>query len=111
MKLLLLITDRKKSDPILKHIAPMHLLGSFRFFGKGTATSDILDALGLEESDKDVVFALVEDNNVQSIFDILEDKFQFTKKGTGVAVTIPLNGITAQTLEILKREISEGEEK
>lgn len=111
MKLLLLITSRKKSEIILKHIANMHLLGAYSFMGKGTATGEILDALNLVETDKDVVFALVEDKNIEPIFAELEDKFRFTEKGTGVAVAMSLNGISAQTLELLRKEINEGEIK
>lgn len=108
MRLLILITSKNKSEPIINHIAPLHLLGSFKFMGKGTATNEILDALGLEETNKDVVFSILEDENVQPIFDILEEKFQFTKRGTGVALTVPLNSITSQTLELLKKEINGG---
>lgn len=102
MKLMIMITNRHKSDAIIKEISMNdHMLKSITFIGHGTATSEILDALNLEASDKDVVLAIVEDNHVQPIFEILEEKFQFSRKGKGVALTVALNGISAQTFKLL----------
>lgn len=102
MKLMIMITNRHKSDAIIKEISMNdYMLKSITFIGHGTATSEILDALNLEASDKDVVLAIVEDNHVQPIFEILEEKFQFSRKGKGVALTVALNGISAQTFKLL----------
>ncbi len=109
MKLVLIITDKGKSDLIVKSCSKVNLLEPVNFIGKGTAPTEILDALSLAENDKDVVLALAQSEDIETIFAHLEEHFDFTKKGRGVACAMSLNGISSKTLDALTGQLLEGD--
>lgn len=109
MKLILIITDKGKSDLIVKSCSKINLLEPVNLIGKGTAPSQILDALLLVENEKDVVLGLAKNDDVAEIFSYLEEAFEFTKKGMGVACAMSLNGISSKTLEALNDQLLEGD--
>ena len=68
-------------------------------FGSGTATSAIADLFGLDNREKEVVFAVIKHDDSNLILDSLEEKFLTVEKYAGIAMTIPLKSITNQSLE------------
>ena len=67
--------------------------------GSGTATSAIADLFGLDNREKEVVFAVIKHDDSNLILDSLEEKFLTVEKYAGIAMTIPLKSITNQSLE------------
>ena len=68
MKLLVTIVDRnhgQKFVDILNSVPRFQLVT----YGKGTADSKILDFLGIGSPDKDVIMCLVQDGDVEGIFE------------------------------------------
>ncbi|MDR0854948.1 MAG: hypothetical protein LBN25_01110 [Christensenellaceae bacterium] len=65
-------------------------------YGRGFVKSnDFLEAFGfVNESDKIVITALTAAANVDKIFAMLNERFEFNKPNTGIAFTIPVNGLT-----------------
>ncbi|HLT00242.1 MAG TPA: hypothetical protein VK005_02010 [Acholeplasma sp.] len=108
MKLLLIITDKGKSSAMLKTCQDLKILDAVTFIGKGTAPTEILDALSLAENDKDVVLALANPDDVQPILNRLEEEFNFTKRGMGVACAMNLTSMSSAALEMLTQH-SKGE--
>ena len=109
MKLMLVITDKGKTQMLMKAINQMNSLISVTFLGKGTASSEILDVLSLAQTDKDVLFAFANDNEIKYIFSKLEEELHFTKKKLGVACSISLNGITQKTLQHIQSNMTLGD--
>jgi hypothetical protein len=61
--------------------------------GVGTAPTEILDLLSLGESDKEVIFSIIDDQDLNIIFEALEDEFEFKKSAFGVAFTVDISTI------------------
>jgi phosphoglycolate phosphatase-like HAD superfamily hydrolase len=61
--------------------------------GQGTARSDTLRLLGLEESDKSVIFSVIREEKTEEIMRSLDEKFHKIKNGKGIAFTIPLTSV------------------
>ena len=59
----------------------------------GTAKSDTLYMLGLEDSDKSVLFSVVKEDLAPTVLQGLEEKFQVLKNGKGIAFTVPLTSV------------------
>ena len=65
----------------------------FLAFGSGTASSEILDYLGLEHAEKTVVFSIVEEESWVKTKRDLEKKLKIDVPGSGIAFTTPLSSI------------------
>ena len=80
-------------------------------YGKGTATSEMLNLLGLVESDKTVILSYIKEDRVKDALDTLNEKFQKVKNGKGVACTISLDsmiGVSMYQLLSNDRTVKEG---
>lgn len=63
--------------------------------GHGTANAEIMDLLGLDEPEKDVVFSLMTDDAVPFLMADLSAALGLGIPGRGIAFTMPLSGISA----------------
>jgi nitrogen regulatory protein PII len=62
-------------------------------FGRGTASSAVLDYFGLEDDEKGVHFAVVTDDTWKNIKKGLQSELRIDVPGTGIAFTIPLSSV------------------
>ena len=70
--------------------------------GAGTASGDILDYLGLESTEKAVIFTVLEENRWLTTKKDLQKKFQIDAPGGGIAFIVPLSSIGGKkTLQFL----------
>ena len=107
MKILITIVDRKKGDEVVRILETGKTTFQMICFGKGTANSEILDYLGIGETDKDIVISFMEDDEVSEIMSKLYEEMEFSKRGHGVAFTIPVDSIGKKTLGLIKGNIME----
>ena len=61
--------------------------------GKGTATSEIMDILGLGSSEKDVVLSYAESGTARRLLALLDNELRGTTGATGIVFTLPLSGM------------------
>ena len=61
--------------------------------GKGTATSEIMDILGLGSSEKDVVLSYAESGAARRLLALLDNELRGTTGATGIVFTLPLSGM------------------
>lgn len=101
MKLVVIIVNKGEANEIVSFVEPFNIMSPVTFIGKGTASSEILEALSLVQTDKEVIFAFVEKETPAKMFKELEEKFEFTKKGMGIAFAVNLSGITQKTLDAI----------
>ena len=74
----------------------------FVTLGSGTAANEILDYLGLENTEKAVIFSVQEESAWQKIKRQLQQKLKIDAPGGGIAFTIPLSSIGGKkTLQFL----------
>ena len=81
--------------------------------GEGTARGDILDYLGLEASEKMVIFNFVQQRDWMLTKKDLQRKLQIDAPGEGIAFLVPLSSIGGKrTLQFLldRQELPESEE-
>jgi len=96
------ITDRKNAGKYVELYQDNDLHVMFLTLGFGTAANDILDYLGLESTEKAVVFSVLKDDKWQTVKKQLEKKLKIDAPGGGIAFVIPLSSIGGKkTLQFL----------
>ena len=60
--------------------------------GLGTATSEMVDLLGLNPH-KAVLVSVIREDLVDTIMKVLEEKFQTIRNGKGVAFAVPMSSV------------------
>lgn len=93
LELLVTIVDRKKADFYVDLITGFRVNLQLTVNGKGTAQSEMLNMLGLDGSDKAVIFSVIRDTQVEEALSVLEEKFKTVRNGKGIAYTIPMSSI------------------
>lgn len=93
LKLLVTVVPRTKTEFYTDFIAGFEANFQTSLLGQGTARSNTLHLLGLEDSDRGVIFSIVREEKCAEIFQALERKFQTLRGGKGIAFTIPLSSV------------------
>ena len=73
----------------------------YRFNAEGTASSEIMDMLGLGSIDKSVLISMIPKELSDVLMDKLRSELQLNMANSGIAFTIPLNGANNLILRIL----------
>lgn len=97
-KLLITVVDHRKEDFFIDYIQAHGANLQMTMRGEGTAKSEMLQMLGLTESEKSVLFSVVREDNVRSLCDGLSEKFRTVKNGQGIAFTIPLSSVVGASI-------------
>ena len=87
------VVDRKIGKKYLNVFQENQQQVLFLAFGTGTASSEILDYLGLEHAEKTVVFSVVEESKWTSIKKQMQKKLRIDVPGSGIAFITPLSSI------------------
>ena len=98
LKLLITVVPRRKTEFYIDFLGGFEVNLQTVLLGQGTAKSDTLHMLGLEDSDKSVLFSVIREDRAEEILHALDDKFHTVRKGKGIAFTIPLSGVIGVTL-------------
>ncbi|MBR4942435.1 MAG: hypothetical protein IKZ28_00240 [Clostridia bacterium] len=93
LKLLVTVVNRNKTEFYMDFLTSLGVNFQTSVAAQGTATSETLYLLGLEDSDKSVIFSLINEDYATAAMQGLEDKFRSLKKGKGIAFTIPLTSV------------------
>ena len=99
---LITIVDRGKSAAVQRIYQAHHVSASLVLRGHGTANSEIMDMLGLDEPQKEVLLSVTHRSACADIFDDLRGQLHFDKPGTGIAFTCALSGISVAASEQLQ---------
>ena len=97
LKLLFTVVDRPKGEFYLDVISQFDVNCQLALGGLGTATSELVDLLGLEPH-KAVILSVVREDMVDTILNTLEDKFATIRNGKGIAFTVPLSSVIGVNL-------------
>ena len=112
IKLIVTIVGRGNGTTVVDFYRKNQLHYDFICYGLGTATSDILDYLGLESNEKDIVLSMAPAVKVPAVLNGLSHNFHLNKAGNGIAFAISLSAISARVPQILcKPEYLEGSEE
>ena len=102
IKMLTTIVDRGNGEKIAEMLRENNVIYNMILLGKGTAKSEILDYLGLGQTEKDIVLSVVNEENVHNILNNLKEKMHMAEPGNGIAFTIPISSIdSSAALELI----------
>lgn len=87
------IVTRYQGSYFVDKFIDLGVSSSFIVFGKGTAPSEMIYALGLPESKKDVVITVFKESMKDKINEIIEERFNFSSSSKGVSFIIPLDSV------------------
>ena len=111
MRLMVTIVDRGKGSAAVDIYRSQKLHFDYLCLGFGTANSQILDYLGLEATEKDVVFTLAPAYRMKRLIAKIDERFHLSRPGHGIVFTIPLTGVCGRVHQILFREGQPSEEE
>ena len=97
LKLLFTVVDRNKGEFYLDVISQFDVNCQMALGGKGTANSELLDLLGLNNH-KAVILSVVREDLVDSVMGCLEDKFSTVRNGKGICFAVPLSSVIGVNL-------------
>ena len=94
MSLVTTIIERGSGNKLMKLYTDNQVFTHIRCEGTGTATSEILDILGLGSSEKDIIFSLTPISVARQLLDRLDDELRGAAPGRGIAYTMPLTAVS-----------------
>ena len=108
LDLIITITDRSKCELFINWFRGRDIPLVLTALGQGTATTEILDCLGLEASEKSVLFCLAPHSRCmvrRAARDLWLDV-----PGNGVLMTVPVSSIGGTSVKEYLTQNQEGEE-
>ena len=98
LKLLITIVNREKADFYMDFLQSFEVNAQFCALGRGTAGSELLHVMGLESSEKAVIFSVIREEQAKPALEALAERFATIKKGKGIAYTVPMSGMIGVSL-------------
>lgn len=95
IKLLIIITGRNKSRKLIPLLNQHGVRYCNTVRGKGTANKEVLDFLGIGETEKDLIFCLADEAVIDDVLTFLKENVEFVGNRQGVAFTISLESIAS----------------
>ncbi len=93
LELLVTIVNKKKAEFYTDLLQSFDVNMQVTAFGRGTADAKMLVYLGLADSEKAVIFSVIQQYMLGNALSMLEYKFKTIKDGKGVAFSVPLTSV------------------
>lgn len=93
LKLLITVVNRSKTEFFTDLLGGFEVNFQTSVAAQGTARSETLHLLGLEDSDKSVLFSVIREDRAADALHALDEKFHSLRNGKGIAFTVPLSGV------------------
>lgn len=93
LKLLITVVNKSKATFFIDLLEQFEVNMQMVIAGKGTANSEMLNLLGLVESDKAVILSIVREDKISDVLETLKEKFDKVKHGKGIAYTISMQSV------------------
>ena len=102
-QLLMLIATPKLADKAAEMFLRSALPIQYRLGAEGTASSEIMDALGLGSTDKAVLISTVPESFGRVMLGLLHFELRLDAVNSGIAFTIPLTGVSNLLLRMMQK--------
>ena len=109
LKLVIFIVDWSRAHTITNVCENEKVRFHFTSVGRGTASSDILDLLGIGSGEKAVILCLEQEIGVQVLMREVRKELKVYGPGAGIAFTVPLSAINDPILLVFKKSILKSE--
>ena len=93
LKLLITVVNRNKTEFYVDFLSGFDVNFQTSVLAQGTARSETLYMLGLEDSDKSVIFSILREDKAVEAMQALDEKFHTLKNGKGIAFTVPMSSV------------------
>ncbi len=91
MRLLFTVVNRNKTEFFVDILQSFEINMQLVLSAQGTANDQIMNLLGLTESDKSVIVSVIRRDRVKDALEMLDEKFKTVKGGKGIAYTVPMS--------------------
>lgn len=98
LKLLITVVNKNKAEFYMDYLQEFEINMQMSMRARGTADSDLLHYLGLEDSEKRVLFSLVREDMAPAALRGLGEKFETVRDGKGIAYTVPLSSVAGAAI-------------
>ncbi len=113
LSLIMSIVERGSGGKLVKLYNKNHIFTHIRFEGQGTATSEILDILGLGGSEKDIIWSVTTRPAARALLEKLDDELRGAAPGRGIAFAVRLSALSSLVAAFIgmKTRVEEGTEE
>ncbi len=101
LQAMLLITTPKLADKAVTMFQKEHLPLQYRLNAEGTASNEVMDMLGLGSIDKCILISIAQKHQTDAILKKLRAGLQMNAVNSGIAFTIPMNGVSNLIIQLL----------
>ena len=98
LELLITTVNRAKGEYYIDLLQSFDVNMQVVALGHGTADQKMLSMFGLTDTDKTVIFSVIQENKLDAALTTLEQKFNTIKNGKGIAYSIPLTGVVGKLI-------------
>ena len=92
LKLLFTVVNRKKAEFYADFLQSFEVNMQLTLAARGTAGAEVLNRLGITDSEKSVIISVIKEEKAKSALLALDEKFRTIKNGKGIAYTVPMSG-------------------
>lgn len=96
LNLLITIVDRDHGQIAVDLLLRENVLFHRIVLGRGTAKTEMLNLLGIGETQKDIIFSVLPEERTRRAMRRLRNTLQFDNPGHGVAFTVPISSVGGQ---------------
>ena len=93
LKLVFVIVDKVKAEKVLRALEEKRLRHLHAMPGTGTAPSALSELFGTGETEKAVVWGTAREEEIAGLYAMLDEKFGFKERNTGIAFTLPVKSV------------------
>lgn len=98
LKLLITVVNKNKAEFYMDYLQEYEVNMQMSMRARGTADSELLHYLGLEDAEKRVLFSLIREDMAAAAMKGLEEKFATVRDGKGIAYTVPLSSVAGAAI-------------
>lgn len=99
VKLMITIVNRGYGEKIAALCSKCGMQLMYDVYGHGTASSEIMDFLGLDEPEKDVLCALGASSDISRAYELIEREHSLEGHGKGISFAVPLTSISVEVAD------------
>ncbi len=92
LQLLVTVVNREKAEFYTDLLHSFEINLQLTLLGSGTASTEMLNLLGLSDNEKSVLLSVVREDKAKLALMALDEKFRTLRNGKGIAYTIPMTG-------------------
>ena len=109
---IIIIVDYKIRERLVEFLADSHIPIHYQMHGIGTASSEFLNLCGLGDTHKSITVCFVPRPRTRMLLAEMNQALQLHKKGTGIAISVPVGGMQGWLYKLLEagREEDGGED-